>query len=301
MKDIFVTHRDENDFGGLAYSTHHQACLLHQDLGFEATVENLQKGLVGIIYTINEGVEFSYILSGSIELKDNTHREVLKPGDSYSHRSICHYVMFRALENSEILTVSTSANYDFCQEDQQQLYDVLTKLQKVDGDTMDHCMRVKKLSLGISYFLDTFEGNLRNLLFAASFHDVGKSKIPLEILLKPGRLTEEEYNIMKMHSLYTYEMIKEFYDENVATIAYEHHEHLDGRGYPRGLAGDQISLPARIICVADAYDAMVVTRPYRQGLSKEVALKELHRCAGTQFDEKVIKALELYLDSIDNL
>lgn len=135
------------------------------------------------------------------------------------------------------------------------------------------------------------------MFYASKFHDVGKAKIPVEILLKPGKLTNEEYELMKNHSQYTYEMIREYYGEEIAQMAFVHHERFDGKGYPRGLKADEISLGGRIICVADAFDAMTVTRPYHVGLMRDEAVAELRRWQNIQFDPLVVDALETYLSS----
>ena len=301
MKDLLITHRGEYSKDGITYSNDHQSHLLLGEDGFESIVEIIEKGTIGYLYTIHDGsgIDFNYILKGKVEFRCGQETQVLIQGDTFSHHAIKENIMFRVIEDTEFLSISTVQYYDYYQEDQEHLNDVLNRLQEIDGDTKEHCLRVKKLSMGIAYFMHYNESSLEDLFFAANFHDVGKAKIPPEILLKPGKLTDEEYEIMKKHSTYTYEMIKDYYGEMVAEIAYGHHERLDGRGYPRGIRADQISLPSRIICVADAYDAMTVTRPYHKGLSQKAALAELHRCEGTQFDGIVIQALEEYLNETD--
>lgn len=293
---MFITRRGQYEKDGVTFSDGNQTHLLHGEKDFEAIVEIMPKGTIGCYYSMpGTDLEFNYILRGAIELMDGGETVLLSIGDTYSHHVLTQNVMFRVIEDAEILGINTSPYYDTYQQSHQQLNEILDQLQAVDGDTLNHCTRVKELSMGIAYYLRYNDGPLLDLFYAAKFHDVGKSKVPVEILLKPGRLTAEEYEVMKTHSRSTYEMIREFYGERVATIAFEHHEHLDGKGYPRGLHGDQISLAARIICVADAYDAMVVTRPYHTGLSREAALAELRRCQGSQFDSTVVDALETYL------
>lgn len=302
MKNMLITRRGQYEKNGVTFSDGNQTHLLHSESGFEAIVEIMPKGAIGCFYSMpGTDFEFNYILRGVIELMDAGEIITLHPGDTYSHHVLSHNIMFRVLQDAEVLGINTSPYYDNYQDTHQHLNEVLNRLQAVDGDTLSHCTRVKELSMGIAYYLRYNQGPLLDLFYASKFHDVGKSKIPLEILLKPGRLTEEEYEIMKTHSRATYEMIREYYGESVAGIAFEHHERLDGKGYPRGLKGDQISLAARIICVADAYDAMVETRPYHKGLSMEAAMTELHRCENIQFDPKVVHALKEYLNTADLL
>ena len=122
------------------------------------------------------------------------------------------------------------------------------------------------------------------------FHDIGKIGVPDQVLLKPTRLSEEEFQEMKLHPTKSYNILQEFpVFHRMAVNAKYHHERFDGRGYPEGLKGDQIPLFSRIILVADTFDAMTSTRPYRAGLALEVAFNELREFAGTQFDASVVE------------
>lgn len=270
--------------------------LLYQQDNVEAVIDFMPRGTVGLYSPSHKGTtEMYYIISGKIAVHDLDETVILSTGDFYVLRQFDGHIMFEVLEDSKELYVCNQPYFDENEERLSTLMKVLSQLQETDGDTMSHCERVKTLSMNIAHQLRYDQRRLRSLLYAARFHDVGKSQIPLEVLLKPTRLTNEEYEIMKQHSQYTYEMIRDCFGDEIATIAYEHHEHLDGGGYPRGLSGEEISLPARIICVADAYDAMVTSRPYHVGKTREAALAELHRCLGTQFDPVVVDALEKYL------
>jgi len=120
-------------------------------------------------------------------------------------------------------------------------------------------------------------------------HDIGKISIPDKILGKPGKLNAEEYEIIKGHTQAGYQILRaadEFSDLGVYALT--HHEKFDGTGYPNGTRGEEIPLFSRIISVADAYEAMTADRPYRQAMSKEVAVKELERHSGTQFDPVLV-------------
>lgn len=270
--------------------------LLYQQDNVEAVLDYMPKGTVGIYSaSLNGSTEMYYILSGKIAVYDLDETVILTSGDFYVLGQFDGYIMFEVLEDSKELYVCNHPCFVENEEHVTTLLNVLSQLQETDGDTMSHCERVKTLSMGIAHQLRYDRKQLRNLFYASRFHDVGKSKIPLDILLKPARLTNDEYETMKQHSHYTYEMIRDCFGDDIATIAYEHHEHLNGSGYPRGLAGDEISLPARIIAVADAYDAMVTSRPYHVGKTRQAALAELHRCVDTQFDPLVIEGLERHL------
>jgi HD-GYP domain-containing protein (c-di-GMP phosphodiesterase class II) len=126
-------------------------------------------------------------------------------------------------------------------------------------------------------------------------HDIGKTKIPIEVLTKPGKLTDEEYEHMKWHPIFGCEVIEEIdflRDGEAVNAVRHHHERLDGRGYPDNLFGDDVPLTARVVMVADAFDSMTSTRTYRFAKSVDDGLRELRRCAATQFDPLCISALD---------
>ena len=122
-------------------------------------------------------------------------------------------------------------------------------------------------------------------------HDAGKVGVPERILGKPGPLTAAEWRVMRTHPLIGYQMLASIpFMQNAAEIVRSHHEMFDGSGYPEGLKGEQITLPARVFSVVDAFDAMTTDRPYRAALTIEQAAEELQRMAGTQFDPDVVAA-----------
>ena len=126
----------------------------------------------------------------------------------------------------------------------------------------------------------------------ALLHDIGKIGIPDAILNKPDKLTDEEYEIMKTHVLRGGEILKDFtMIENVNVGALYHHERYDGKGYCHGLKGEEIPLDARIIGIADAFDAMTANRVYRKQLNLDFVLAELKRCSGTQFDPDLVEIM----------
>jgi HD-GYP domain-containing protein (c-di-GMP phosphodiesterase class II) len=133
----------------------------------------------------------------------------------------------------------------------------------------------------------------RDTEFVALLHDVGKIRIPNEIINKPGPLTPEERALVETHTVVGEEMLDRVGGVlgKVGHLVRSCHERYDGGGYPDGLVGEEIPLVARIVCACDAYNAMTTDRPYRQGRPAEEALAELQRCAGTQFDAAVVAAL----------
>ena len=160
-----------------------------------------------------------------------------------------------------------------------------------DYYTRGHCTRVSKASTMIAEEIGMGPERLRAIRYAGMLHDVGKLGVPTKVLQKEGALTEEEYAAIQLHPMRGLEIVKgiDFLDEAFAGIMH-HHERHDGKGYPMGLAGDEIPEFARIIAVADAFDSMTSDRSYRKAKSPEAAIEELRKNAGTQFDPYLVDA-----------
>jgi putative nucleotidyltransferase with HDIG domain len=160
-----------------------------------------------------------------------------------------------------------------------------------DSYTHGHSRRVTDLSVGIALQMGLARSEVDTIRHASLLHDVGKIGISEQILLKPGRLTDDEFETIKSHPhigagiLNSIEFLK-----NVCEIIKHHHERFDGKGYPSGLGGSEIPLGSRIICVADSFDAITSCRPYRKPLTFAEATDEVKRCAGSQFDPMVVEA-----------
>ena len=168
-----------------------------------------------------------------------------------------------------------------------------------DVYTGSHSQRVAELAARTARRLGLPGEEVELTRLAASLHDLGKLAIPEEILRKPGPLTEPERIVLERHPQIGFRMLESLGVDPVADWVLHHHERWDGSGYPDGVSGERIPLGARIIFVADAYDAMISERVYRRRVSPEEAIAELDRCAGTQFDPRVVAALaeELALDA----
>ena len=167
-------------------------------------------------------------------------------------------------------------------------------LDRRDPYTAAHSQRVAQLT---ALILDEFPGlsadEREAILLAARIHDLGKVATSDLILRKPGRLTDDEFAIIKRHPVDGSEILRHLSPyRHIVEIVRHHHERWDGRGYPDGLAGEAIPFGSRVIAVADTYDAMTTDRPYRRALTHEEALAELRRSAGTQFDPAVVAAFE---------
>ncbi len=166
-----------------------------------------------------------------------------------------------------------------------------------DRYTSGHSKRVAEYAFMIAGRLGKDRDEQELIYRAGLLHDVGKIRVPAEIINKPGRLTEEEYNTIKIHPMTGYHILRGISDDNsIAIGAKYHHERYDGKGYPNGLAGEKIPEIARILAVADAYDAMASNRSYRNVLPQEVVRNEIENGRGTQFDPKIA---DIMLEMID--
>jgi PAS domain S-box-containing protein/putative nucleotidyltransferase with HDIG domain len=162
-----------------------------------------------------------------------------------------------------------------------------------DDETYQHTQRVGITAADIAEELSLGAPQVRLLRQAAPLHDVGKLAIPDRILLKPGKLTKHEYEVMKTHAELGCRMLSGSNApvlQMAAVIAASHHERWDGHGYPNGLSGDAIPLVGRLVAVADVFDALTHVRPYKPAWPVEEALEEIRRCAGSQFDPRVVEA-----------
>lgn len=160
-----------------------------------------------------------------------------------------------------------------------------------DPYTSGHQRRVAKLAEAIAHKMGMADEECNAIQLAGIVHDLGKIKIPAEILSKPGRLNEMEYNLIKMHPEAGFEILKEIeFSWPIAEMVYQHHERMDGSGYPQGLQGEAILPGARILAVSDVMEAMSSHRPYRPGLGIDAALAELAGGRGTLFDAQVVDA-----------
>lgn len=161
-----------------------------------------------------------------------------------------------------------------------------------DKETRGHSERVSALAHAIALEMGLASDECENIRVAGLFHDIGKIGVPDAILLKNGRLSDEEYEAIKKHPEEGASILSAFqpFDALIPIVA-QHHERWDGMGYPKKIAGDDICIGARITAVADSFDAMVSNRTYRSGLSFDAALQELERCSGTQFDPAAVKGM----------
>ena len=166
-----------------------------------------------------------------------------------------------------------------------------------DAGTAEHCGRVAELSEEMALALGCSPERARDVHLAGKLHDIGKIAVPDSILLKCTPLTEGEWEVIRRHPSIGANVVSQIASlARLAPIIRGHHERYDGAGYPQGLRGEEIPLEARIVAVADAFDAMISDRTYRKRMSVESARERLRECAGTQFDPEVVAVLDRRLD-----
>jgi putative nucleotidyltransferase with HDIG domain len=172
------------------------------------------------------------------------------------------------------------------------LLGLVAELDSHDRLTRGHSERVRAYSQMIAKQLGLGSRELDLINWAALLHDVGKLSVPSEILTKPGRPTEAEWGVLRQHPVFGAELVESMHGwlGDWLSAVDEHHERWDGSGYPRGLAGDEISLAARIVAVADVFDVITSVRSYKSASVPAAARNEIARCAGTQFDPRVVRA-----------
>lgn len=179
------------------------------------------------------------------------------------------------------------------------IQNLMNQLKVHDTGTYEHCGRVSEMCLDLAQSLNLEMPDQAASLYAGLLHDVGKIKVPVSVINKPSKLTAEEYEIMKKHAEFGFEMLEplrqiEFFKTVNEAVLY-HHERIDGNGYHK-MAGDKIPYISKIILVVDTVDAMSEDRAYRKGLPMNVIIDELVKCSGSQFDPHIVN---VYLDSIE--
>ena len=169
-----------------------------------------------------------------------------------------------------------------------------------DKETAEHTQRVTQMTVEIASKMELSQTEILHIRQGALLHDIGKMAVPDNILLKPNKLTDEEWTIMRKHPEFAYEMLWPIeFLRPALDIPYCHHEKWDGTGYPRGLKGEEIPLAARIFAIVDVWDALRCDRPYRKGWSGERVCEYIKEQSGKHFDPEIVEIfLELFTDSL---
>lgn len=242
-------------------------------------------------------LEFIFVLTGEMSLIYGKEEILLSPGDHFHCDPVKEDIFLDALRDSEFLYVCGQPIFHYYSHNIQSMKDLAISVEEKDGYTSDHCQRIMELSMMLGKKLGLTSKDLYTLNLGSFLHDVGKVKVPDSVLNKPGKLTSEEWELMKKHTIFGVEILEETnigYLKDAAKIVGQHHERYNGSGYPYGLKGNEIYIGALIVAVVDSYDAMTTDRVYRKGMSKEEALEEIRKGLGTLYDPVVAQAfLEL--------
>lgn len=214
----------------------------------------------------------------------------LTPMDMSLCRTLAHQVAL-AVTNARLFESVRSARCDLEHAYDETLKGWSAALEMRDADTCGHTERTADLTVCLARSMGVSEDELPHLYRGALLHDIGKMTVPDAILNKPGPLTEDEWIVMREHPGRAYRMLKEIeYLHPALDIPHCHHERWDGRGYPRGLAGEEIPFAARIFSAIDVYEALTSDRPYREAWKHDKAVRHMREQAGAQFDPRVVEA-----------
>ncbi|MBY0123545.1 HD-GYP domain-containing protein [Bacillus sp. S/N-304-OC-R1] len=267
--------------------------LLARGDGAEIMIQTISKDNLFYVYpSENPNVmEFFYIIKGKMVCDLNGEKIELGPHDYYSAINLEEPIYFTTLTEVVYLWVITEPTFFQLSEGITNLKNIVDEVEKKDRYTFKHSERVSEYAVKIAKKLLLSKDRLENLYISSILHDIGKINTPGEILNKPGKLTDEEFAIIKRHPIDGAEMVKDLYYHEISTIIEQHHERLNGTGYPKGLKGDEILLEAKIIAVSDTFDAMTEDRAYRKGFNCQFAIDELQRLSGTHYDEQIVDAL----------
>lgn len=252
---------------------------------FEAVREQPGGAVIPFIFLTARGTREDIFAGKSLGADDY----ITKP---VTTRELLAAVKARLQRSDELMLAQLKAAY------KDSLFVLANAIETRDTYTHAHMRRLNAYAKMLALELGWEQEHLEDLEFGAILHDIGKIYVPEAVLQKEGKLDDEEMEDMRKHPQVGAHMIKDIpYLAPAAPMVMHHHERWDGKGYPTGLVGENIPLGARVLAVADAFDAMTSNRPYRNALSSETAFQEILNCSGTQFDPVVVDAMKACWES----
>lgn len=266
---------------------------------FESRI-NPGKSIICQPYESENSINIFFVLKG--KLFHTNGRKIVNSGDriTFKNLEITHHLS--VLEESTLLTIRNSKHFLKQANATNLVYDLIHKIQEKDDYTEEHCNNAGNLAVQIATIMALPEKIIENILHASKIHDVGKINTPTEILNKPSPLTPSEFEIVKQHSKDGFNIVMDTLNNHeLATIVLNHHERLDGSGYPNGLKDDEISIESRILAVTDSFDAMVSKRPYKNSRTEFEALEDIKSSIGKLYDLEVVNALEYIVNNVNTL
>lgn len=270
--------------------------LLAKGDGVEVMLQKIQANVMFFLDPGEENLlEFFYIQSGEVSCESASPKISLSQGEYFYTKELKETTCFIAKTEVTMLYVASQPVFHLLSEEIKKLSEIRIKVEEKDMYTYEHDLRLQVYSYKVAERLGLSKEVIRNLSYSAVFHDLGKINVPIEILNKPGKLTKEEFEFIKKHPEDGVKIVKNTFIEDCGLGILQHHERLDGSGYPFGLKDNEICIEAKIIGVVDTYDAMTSDRPYRSGMDPKVAFSEIKGLAGKHYDKKVVDCLEKIL------
>lgn len=268
--------------------------LLGRGGGIEVMKQTVPKDKLMILFPGEDAdvQEFFYVLNGEMDLKINGQISRLVADDVISVKNLEEVVQITAITDVTFLSISNSMAFHSLSEDIRELRNIGEMVEKKDRYTYRHSSRVSKYAVKTASKMKLDRQRMDDLFIASILHDIGKINVPEQVLNKPGKLTNEEFDLIKKHPGDGAEMLRNTAYKKLADIVEQHHERLSGNGYPAGLKAEEILLEAKIIGVCDTFDAMTEDRSYRKAFTAEYAMDEIRRLSGIQYDPEVVEAFE---------
>ena len=251
---------------------------------------HLNEGERLVLTPAGSTVETFYVLSGQLSSELAKRTYLVTQGDYIVTEKLSEPRILTAMVDAKLLYITEQPQFHAFSENLTQLRQLAVEVELKDGYTAYHCERLHDLSFSTGQVLDLPSDRLMLLGYGAYLHDVGKIRVPLAILTKPGKLTAREWKVIKKHPTYGRELLAQTFMKEAGTIVEQHHERSDGSGYPKGLLGNDILIESYIVAVADTFDAMTTDRPYRKASTQAEALAELRKYAGIHYPKEVVKA-----------
>ncbi len=269
--------------------------LLASGDGVEIMHQELNENIIFDVYPAENGstiVEFFYILEGKIQYLSANEEEmtIINSGDYFYTQNLTEPHVFKALTKVKLLYISSQPVFHYLGESLVELHKINEEIDKKDKYTHGHSERVLDIVIKIALEMRLNRDKIAALSIAALFHDLGKIFVEDNILSKPSELSDSEFENIKKHPENSAKYVKNIKYIDVSEIVMQHHERMDGSGYPNGLKGDEITIEAKIIAVADTFDAMTSDRPYRKALTHQEAIDEIVKLSGIKYDPQVVLA-----------
>ncbi|MDF2873251.1 MAG: metal dependent phosphohydrolase [Anaerocolumna sp.] len=292
METLFLNKQDT--FIEKALKPAKELMLLAKGDGVEIMFQNIQPEE---IFVVSPGeseklLEFFYIIEGSITCQKKENECILQQGDYFYVHNLKENVFFKTNNYVKMLYVSSQPIFHLLSSEIAKLTNIATAIESKDLYTYNHNKNLHEYAMKVAHKMNLSKESLEKLLYAALFHDLGKINTPDEILNKPGLLTIKEFEYIKRHPIDGKNLVEKTYLKNIGKIIEQHHERLDGSGYPWGLKSDEIVLEAKIIAVVDSFDAMISERPYHKAMTVEAAMDELKQLSDKLYDRKIVNILE---------